>query len=55
MSAWLYANIGTIAVLLLLAVIVIAIVIRLRSNKKSGKGCCGGDCGKCSGCGKGLK
>ena len=40
-------NLGTIAVLLVLAVIVGAIIIKMRKDKKQGKGSCG--CG-CSGC-----
>ena len=44
---FLIQNMGTIAVLLVLAVIVGLIVNKLRKDKKSGKGGCG--CG-CSGC-----
>ena len=40
-------NMGTIAVLLLLAVIVGLIINKMRKDKKSGKGGCG--CG-CNGC-----
>ena len=40
-------NMGTIAVLLVLAVMVGLIINKMRKDKKAGKGCCG--CG-CSGC-----
>ncbi len=40
-------NLGTIAVTLVLAGIVIAIVIRLRKDQKQGKSSCGGTCGCC--------
>ena len=40
-------NIGTIAVSLLLAGLVIGIIVRLRRDRKRGKCSCGGNCGCC--------
>ena len=34
----------------LLAVIVAAVIIKMVRDKRSGKGCCGGDCSRCRGC-----
>lgn len=41
---------GTIVVGLALMVVVASIIIRMRRDKKSGRGICGGDCCKCKGC-----
>ncbi len=42
---------GTWIVGIILALIVVAIIWKLRKDKKQGKGCsCGSDCGSC-GCG----
>ena len=41
-------NIGTIAVLAVLALIVASIVIKMRKDKKQGKGSCGCGCGGCA-------
>ena len=48
MLAWLSANIGTIAVLAVLAAVVAAIVIGLVSDKKKGKKACTCDCSHCA-------
>ena len=48
MLAWLSANIGTIAVLAVLAAVVAAIVIGLVSDKKKGKKACACDCSHCA-------
>ena len=34
----------------ILAVIVTAIIIKMVRDRRSGKGTCGGDCGRCRGC-----
>ncbi len=49
MLSWLFANLATIVVALVLAVVVGAIVVRMVNNKKKGKSSCGCGCG-CSGC-----
>lgn len=49
MLSWLSANIGTILVLLVLAVIVAAILASMVKDKRAGKSpTCGGNCGHCS-------
>lgn len=50
MLTLLKAHIGTIIVLLVLAVIVALIIRSIVKDKKSGKGMCGGDCSNCHGC-----
>ena len=49
MFDWLSANIGTIAVCAVLALIITGIIIYLIRNKKQGKNACNCGCG-CSGC-----
>ena len=34
----------------ILAVIVAAIIVKMVKDRRSGKGVCSGDCGKCHGC-----
>lgn len=41
-------NMGTIAVLLVLAVIVGLVIFKMRKDKKAGKGSCGCGCGGCA-------
>ncbi|MCC8015886.1 MAG: FeoB-associated Cys-rich membrane protein [Clostridiales bacterium] len=41
---------GTVIVLIILAVIVGAIIYKLVKDKKSGKNQCGGDCAHCGAC-----
>ena len=48
MLAYLAANIGTIAVGLVLLIIVAAIIYHMVKNKKSGKSSCGCGCENCS-------
>lgn len=49
MLSWLGANIGTIAVCIVLLVIVGAIIASMIRDKKAGKSpTCGGNCGHCS-------
>ena len=48
MFAWLAENIGTIGVVLILAVIVFLIVFKLVKNKNQGKSTCGGNCAHCA-------
>ena len=45
--SWLSANIGTVAVILILAAVIVWIILSLRKDKKSGKSCsCG--CESCA-------
>ncbi|MBR6335388.1 MAG: FeoB-associated Cys-rich membrane protein [Clostridia bacterium] len=48
MLTWLSANIGTILVVTVLALIVAAIIIKLRKDKKKGVSSCGGNCAHCA-------
>ena len=41
-------NMGTIAVLIVLAVIVGLVIFKMRKDKKEGKGSCGCGCGGCA-------
>ena len=41
-------NMGTILVLIVLAVIVGLIIFKMRKDKKDGKGSCGCGCGNCA-------
>ncbi|MDE6471276.1 MAG: FeoB-associated Cys-rich membrane protein [Eubacterium sp.] len=50
MIAFLSENIGTIIVLLILAGIVTAVVVKMVKDKKSGRSACGCNCSEC-GCG----
>lgn len=45
---WFLNNIGTIAVLLILAAIVTFIVIHLKKEKSAGKSSCGCNCAGCA-------
>lgn len=47
MIEFLTSNGGTIAVASTLCLVLIRIIVKLRKDKKEGKGCCG----NCSGCG----
>lgn len=55
MFAWFTANLGTLAVLLVLVAVIAAIVRTLHRDRGMGKNSCGAKCGKgcagCSGCG----
>lgn len=33
-----------------LALIVAAVIVKMIRDRRSGKSCCSGDCGKCGGC-----
>ncbi len=50
MLTWLYANLGTIAVTLLLIAAVFGIIRSLIRDKKQGKSSCGGNCAHCGMC-----
>ncbi|TDP46638.1 FeoB-associated Cys-rich membrane protein [Aminicella lysinilytica] len=45
--AWIIANAVNIVVCAVLALLVLAVVIRMIRNKKSGRTSCGCDCGSC--------
>ena len=47
MTEFITSNIGTVAVASTLCLVLIRIIVKLRKDKKEGKGCCG----NCSGCG----
>ena len=48
MLDWFAANLGTILISLVLAVIVTLIVVYLLRQKKAGKSSCGGNCAHCA-------
>ena len=48
MFAWITANLSTIIISLLLVAICMAIVIKIRRDKKKGKSSCGGGCSGCA-------
>lgn len=48
MLAWIAENIGTISICALLVVMVVAILLSLRRDKKRGKSSCGGSCAHCA-------
>ena len=52
MAAWLENNfsLGTVAVLILLALLCAAIVRKLISDRRAGKLSCGGNCASCGAC-----
>lgn len=53
MIAFLSKNIGTVIVLLVLACIVAAVIVKMVKDKKSGKSACGCNCSECAcGCNK---
>lgn len=54
MLAWITANLSTILIGAVLAVIVAAIVRHLYRDKKRGISPCGGSCGACGACGRGC-
>ena len=47
MLSWLYANLATILITLVLGGIVAGIIAVMRRDKKKGKSACGGNCGHC--------
>ncbi|MBR3242035.1 MAG: FeoB-associated Cys-rich membrane protein [Parasporobacterium sp.] len=49
MLNWFADNWGTILVCVILAAVIVAIVIRLRKDKKAGKCTCGANCKSCGG------
>ena len=49
MLMWLSANLGTIIISLVLAVMVVGIAVHLIRQKRQGKSSCGGDCASCHG------
>ena len=49
MFSWLALNWGTILVCVVLAAVIVAIVVKLRKDKKAGKSSCGGNCKACGG------
>ena len=53
MLNWLRDNAGTIAVLLVLLAVLAAIIRYLWKEKRSGRGCCGGNCQACAMCARG--
>ena len=46
--AWLISNLGTIAVVAILVLVVVWIIISLKKDKKSGRSSCGGNCAHCA-------
>lgn len=51
MIEFLTSNAGTVAVASTLCLVLIRIIVKLRKDKKNGKGCCGcPSSGSCSGC-----
>lgn len=50
MMLWLQMNLGTIAVVLVLAVVVTLIVKKMVADKRAGRSSCGGNCSSCHGC-----
>ena len=50
MLLWLQANLGSIAVIIVLACIVALIIHSMRKDRKQGKCSCGGSCSSCGGC-----
>ena len=48
MLTWLSANLGTILIVLALVVIVSAIIVKIRKDKKKGKSACGAGCAHCA-------
>ena len=49
MLSWLHANIGSIAVILVLLAVIALIIRRLILDKKALGHICGGSCGSCGG------
>ena len=50
MLLWLQTNMGTLVVVLVLAIALGAIVRKVLRDKRAGRHACGCDCGSCSGC-----
>ena len=48
MLAWITANLGTVAVILILVGIVTAIIAKMKKDKKQGKTSCGCGCEHCA-------
>ncbi len=49
MLTWLALNWGTILICAVLIAIVVAIIVKMRKDKKAGKSSCGGNCKACEG------
>ena len=49
MIYWIQANIGSIAVILILLAVIVLIFRRLILDRKAGRHICGGSCGSCGG------
>ena len=49
MLYWIQANIGSIAVFLILLAVIALIIRRLILDRKAGRHICGGSCGSCGG------
>ena len=49
MFPWIEANLGSIAVVLILLAVVVLIVRQLILDRKKGRHSCGGSCGSCGG------
>ena len=47
MLAWLFSNIATVIISIILICLVTLIIKKLIKDKKSGRSPCGGDCGHC--------
>ncbi len=48
MLTWLFANLGTILIVLVLCAVVIGVIVKLRKDKKEGVSPCGGNCAHCA-------
>lgn len=48
MIPWILENAGTILVILVLAIIVAAIIIKIVRDKRQGKSSCGNNCAHCA-------
>lgn len=48
MLAWLSQNLGTIAVLLIVAAILIGIIVKMVKDKRKGNSSCGCGCSNCA-------
>lgn len=50
MLVWLRANLATILISIVLAVVVFLVIRYLVNERKKGRHICGGDCGSCGAC-----
>ncbi len=50
MLTWLYSNLSTIVISLLLLAVIFLIIRHLIRQNKQGKHSCGGNCGACGAC-----